>query len=279
MNMVLVVVLVTVLLGQPGPAAVMYGFTDAGQFGTPAGDDPDDAETESASDALDEVAGLVDRLEEPSVPPGVVVFTSRREGSVGGNDEDGDSEKGGDGDGNDEDGNDEERSDENAGEGEAAVLDSEPRAILYEAVTGSPGISMTEVAEKASLPLSTARYHSRVLTNEDVIDEEKIRGKRRLFPAAMGPDRRELAAAMADDATASLLAATFHLEPVGVCDLAEELDRSASTISYHLTRLEEASLLERERDGDYTVVRLDPAVRSALDPDGATVDADVPTLD
>lgn len=274
MNVVLALVLAVVLLGQPGPAAVMYGFTDAGQFGTPVGDDPDSAEAESASDSLDELAGLVDRLEEPSVPPGIVVFTSRREGSV---------------DGNDENGNDEERINENGihkdridkggNESETAVLDSEPRATLYEVVTGSPGISMTEVAERAGIPLSTARYHSRVLTNEDVIDEEKIRGKRRLFPAAMEPDRRELAAAMADDATASLLAVTFHLEPIGVCGLAEELDRSASTISYHLTRLEKADLLEREHDGDYTVVRLDPAVRSALGPDGATVDGDVPTLD
>lgn len=248
MNAVLVVVLVAVLLGQPGPAAVMYGFTDAGPFATPVGDDPDPVD-ESASDALDEVGGLADRLEEPSVPPGVVVFTSRREGSV------------------DED------------ESRADALDSEPRATLYETVADSPGISMTAVAERANMPLSTARYHSRVLTNEDVIDEEKIRGKRRLFPAAMGPDRRELTAAMADDATASLLAAAFHLEPVGVCELAEELDRSASTVSYHLTRLEEAGLLERERDGDCTVVRLDPAVRSALDPDGTTVDAGVSTLD
>lgn len=228
-----VVLVAVVVLGQSGAAV---GPSDGDRT-----TDPGDAAGAPTTDTDGE--SVLELPREPTPAPTIAVVTFRRNGEVD---------------------RPEEASD---------ALDNEARATIYEVVTGSPGISMSELAERTDIPLSTVRYHSRVLASEGVLDEAKIRGKRRLYPARMGGDRRELAAAMADDATASLLATTFDLEPASVSELADALDRSASTVSYHLGRLEEAGLLERERDGDTKVARLDPFVRSALAGDPPSADA------
>jgi DNA-binding transcriptional ArsR family regulator len=43
------------------------------------------------------------------------------------------------------------------------------------------------------------------------------------------------------------------------------VDRDASTVSHHLSRLEADGLVERERDGPAVVNRLAPATRAALE--------------
>lgn len=149
-------------------------------------------------------------------------------------------------------------------EDEDGLLENEARETIYDEVTRSPGISMSEVAKRTGIPLSTVRYHTWVLNKEDALEEDKIRGKRRLFPTMMDRERMELSAALEDDATARMLNTVHENEPASVSELAESLDRSASTVSYHLQRLHDAGLIERERDGGATVTTLDPFVRAEL---------------
>lgn len=149
-------------------------------------------------------------------------------------------------------------------EEDAGLLENEARREIYDEVTRSPGISMSEVADRTEVPLSTVRYHTWVLSTEDALDEAKIRGKRRLFPAMMDRERKELNAALEDEATARMLDAIHSDGPGSVTELAERLDRSASTVSYHLQRLQDAGLVERQRDDGATVTQLDPFVRAEL---------------
>jgi DNA-binding transcriptional ArsR family regulator len=51
-----------------------------------------------------------------------------------------------------------------------------------------------------------------------------------------------------------------------VSTIADALDRDPSTVSHHLSRLEEDGLVERERDGRSKVNRLAPATEAALAP-------------
>jgi DNA-binding transcriptional ArsR family regulator len=141
-------------------------------------------------------------------------------------------------------------------------LNSDLRARLYETVAESPGTYLSELAATADVPVSTVRYHVRVLEREGVVETERIRGKRRLFPgnAATGP----LDAALNDASTEPILRAVRREEPVSVSGLADSVDRAASTVSYHLARLEDADLVERARDGTSVRVSLTPATRAAL---------------
>jgi DNA-binding transcriptional ArsR family regulator len=142
-------------------------------------------------------------------------------------------------------------------------LDHEGRAALYEAIEESPGAYLSAVCESAEVPVSTARHHLDVLEAEGLVTAAKVRGKRRFYPdhAAAGA---ELVAALEDEGTAPVLHALARLGDSHGGRLADELDRDPSTVSHHLSRLEDAGLVEREREGRAIVNRLAPEAREAL---------------
>jgi DNA-binding MarR family transcriptional regulator len=152
-------------------------------------------------------------------------------------------------------------------------LEHEARAAVFEVVEESPGSYLSELAERADLPLSTTRHHVRVLEREDLLMGAKVRGKRRFYPAFT--EGIELAAAMNDAATASILDALARLGAASVSDLAGELDRDPSTISHHLQRLEADDLVVREREGRAVMNRIAPEVRPAIEPDPAAGSGEV----
>lgn len=146
-------------------------------------------------------------------------------------------------------------------------LEHDTRRQVHRVVEREPGTYLSAVSERAGVPLSTARHHVRVLEREGMVASAKVRGKRRFYPS--GADEVELVAAIDDGATASVLDALARLGPCSVAVLAEDLGRDSSTVTYHLQRLEEDGLVERERDGRSVENRLSDAVQSALAPDEA----------
>jgi predicted transcriptional regulator len=144
------------------------------------------------------------------------------------------------------------------------TLEHDTRAELASAIEDNPGAYLSELADASDASMSTVRYHLKVLERETVVTPVKIRGKRRYFPGDERAD--ELAAAMADDATESVLRALATVGPASVSALADELDRDPSTVTHHLDRLQESGLVERERDGRSVVNSLAPAAAAAIAP-------------
>lgn len=158
--------------------------------------------------------------------------------------------------------------------------DSDPlahdgRARIHRHVTESGGAALSEIADATDIPLSTARYHLRILEHEHLLTGTKLLGRRWYVPAGGGDGAVDLA--LGEDAVADVLE-SLALEGAGsVSDLADRLDRDPSTVTHHLQRLDEAGLVEREREGRAVVTRVAPAVRSALlDPDAGAEEARVP---
>ncbi|USZ74662.1 helix-turn-helix domain-containing protein [Halorussus vallis] len=150
-------------------------------------------------------------------------------------------------------------------------LENETRAALYETVERSPGTYLSAISERADVSLSTARHHLDVLESEGFVTGAKVRGKRRFYPADV--DDAELAAALEDEGTAPVLRALARLGPSHGGRLADDLRKDPSTVSHHLSRLEAAGLVERERDGRAVVNRLTPEVRAALGGDESDADS------
>ncbi len=138
------------------------------------------------------------------------------------------------------------------------------RRAVYEEIEATPGVYLSRVAERADVPLSTTRYHVRVLADENLVTSAKIRGKRRYFPVEPDDDSVELQSALSERATARVLEALADVGPIPVGRLADELDRDPSTVSHHLDRLADDGLVERERDGRAVMNRLAPAAERAF---------------
>lgn len=144
-------------------------------------------------------------------------------------------------------------------------LEHDARIEMADAIEAAPGSYLSEVSDRAGLPLSTARHHMRVLEREGIVASAKVRGRRRFFPS--NTDGMELAAALNDDATATILDALFRLGPCSVSGLADELGKDPSTVTHHLKRLADGDVVIRERDGRAVVTRLTPEAAAALEPD------------
>ncbi|WP_458208897.1 helix-turn-helix domain-containing protein [Haladaptatus sp. NG-SE-30] len=126
-------------------------------------------------------------------------------------------------------------------------LEQEVRAELYNHIERTPGTYLSQLDNRMNVSLSTIRHHLRILEDEKIVTNAKIRGKRRYYPAS--DDKVELRAALAQTATAAVLDGVSRQEPVTVGELADELDRDPSTVTYHLKRLAEDGLVERKRNG------------------------------
>ncbi|WP_436343628.1 helix-turn-helix domain-containing protein [Natronorubrum sp. FCH18a] len=141
-------------------------------------------------------------------------------------------------------------------------LEHEKRVTLHETIEASPGINLTDLTDETGVSRSTARYHLRVLERENLVVTSKIRGKRRYY--LVTADDHELVASIRDESTAAVLEELADRESATGSELADELGRDPSTVTHHLSRLEDADMIERERDGRAVVNRLTPDARTAL---------------
>lgn len=142
-------------------------------------------------------------------------------------------------------------------------LENSVRRSVYDTIVSSPGTYLSQIADEVDCSLSTVRYHVRILVHERQLQTEKIDGKRRVFPLSVTD--HEAYASLNDERPRDLLESIRRLEPTTVSMLSVEIDRSPSTVSYHLSRLESADLISRERDGASVSVRLTKKAQRGLE--------------
>ncbi|QCS42373.1 helix-turn-helix domain-containing protein [Natrinema versiforme] len=140
-------------------------------------------------------------------------------------------------------------------------LEHDRRRAIYETIEADPGCYLSRVSDRADIPLSTVRYHVRILEDEDLVTALKRNGKRRYF---LEETDAELRAALAEPAKRDVLEVLSDLGAAHNGRLADELERDPSTVSHHLAALEEDGLVVRKKDGRSIVNQLPARVEAAL---------------
>lgn len=161
---------------------------------------------------------------------------------------------------------------------DGSPLEHPVRSEIDDVANRRPGVQFADVVRSVGRPAGTVRYHTRVLEREDHVQTETVWGSLRLFPSETDASDFEALAALRDDSRERILRAVDRDEPATVTALAEHVDRAPSTVSHHLSRLEEAALIERERNGQTVHVSLAQGVSDLLaaaenpdaDPDDST---------
>lgn len=149
---------------------------------------------------------------------------------------------------------------------DADPLDDPLRERIYETVQQSPGVYPAALVDRLDVPRSTLRYHLRLLEHEELISEQAVDGKRRYVTAEATAAERALSVVDEESTAARIVDQLARDGDATVSDLATRLDCSPATVSYHLDRLEDAAVVERERDGQAVQNRLRSEVRSAVAP-------------
>lgn len=152
------------------------------------------------------------------------------------------------------------------------VLEQPTRNAVYTVICEFPGIGLTDLVEAVTVTRSTVRYHVDVLSDAGLVGMAAVAGSLRVAPAEVDA---ELAGIMNADAIGTVLAAVAADEPVSVTAVAEATDRAPSTVSHHLSTLEERGIVERDRVGESVVTTLTPQTQTAM----AELEKTVPAAD
>lgn len=127
------------------------------------------------------------------------------------------------------------------------TFENDHRQAIFETIEAHPGLCLSAVGELCDVSLSTVRHHVRILADDGYVRSVSLYGKRRYFPRWMGD--LEFRAAMSEPSKRALLEALATIGPASTTRLATELDRDASTITHHVTKLESVGLVDRETVG------------------------------
>lgn len=139
-------------------------------------------------------------------------------------------------------------------------LELESRRRAYELVAATPGLHLRELARQLDQDVRTVEYHLRQLEKHGLVTPTDEGGFRRYFPRTADGRKAEVVDAR-DKPTLGLLrkpvplyVALFLLAQDGAThgELARDAGVSPSTLSYHLDRMERATVLGR-RDSVYVL--------------------------
>lgn len=141
------------------------------------------------------------------------------------------------------------------------LLEQPTQNGMYAAIEGSPGIDLTGLAAAFGVTKSTVRYHADRLEKSGLIESVEFAGALRFSPASVDT---QLAAALSAGPTAAVLGAVAENEPASVTEIAEATDRAPSTVSHHLSTLEEVGIIDRQRTGEAVHTTLTPDTREMM---------------
>lgn len=148
--------------------------------------------------------------------------------------------------------------------GDDDVLDHPLRRRILETVRDDPGIHFRELKRRLDVARGTLQHHLEKLEETDHLSEARGDGYRCIFPAG-SIDRRVMASAatLRTAAARQVLRAVRQAPGASLGELAEEAGLSDAVASYHLSRLADADLVDKSRQGRKLEVHLTSLGRQA----------------
>lgn len=127
-------------------------------------------------------------------------------------------------------------------------------------VDSNPGVNFSTLVEDLDLATGQVQYHLRKLCNSEELVREEVAGRTHYFDPDFGPTDRTAIALFRQETTRELVLVLLEDGSARPADLVDHLDLARSTVEWHLSKLIDADLVEKEYDerGRVTVELVDP---------------------
>ncbi len=130
------------------------------------------------------------------------------------------------------------------------VLDNDIRASIFEAIRDDPGLCASEVSERVDAAWGTTVYHLQVLEDHHLITSMKHGRHRRFFEnGGTHTGRKDLLATLQNDTTSRVLDTVLEEPGLAQKEIAERVDLTPQALAWHMKRLLNVGMVEKERDG------------------------------
>lgn len=136
-----------------------------------------------------------------------------------------------------------------------AVLQHDGRQQVYDLVQAEPGMHFMDMCERLPFGASTLNYHLRVLERNEFVSRVKDGRYVRFFDRRTGDfagDRKAAVSTLRNDTTAAIADCIVQNPGIAQRDLAHAFGIAASTVSWHVERLQKSGLVDKQRDAHFT---------------------------
>lgn len=137
---------------------------------------------------------------------------------------------------------------------------SQVRRRIADYVRSNPGVHFSAIERELDLATGQTQYHLRKLLRRGELTVEERYGKTHYFDDQYDEWERAALTLLRRETDRAIVALVLDAEPIAPDSIATELDLSRSTVEWHLDRLTEEQLLEKQYDdsGRVSVVAVDP---------------------
>lgn len=130
------------------------------------------------------------------------------------------------------------------------VMENETRAAIYEAIQADPGLCTSEICDRVDAAWGTAVYHLKVLEDHHFVVSLKHGRHRRFFEnGGKHKGDKEAVATLQNETTAEIFGTIREDPGLAQKEIASRVGLTPQALAWHLNRLKEVDLLEKERDG------------------------------
>jgi predicted transcriptional regulator len=133
---------------------------------------------------------------------------------------------------------------------EEKVLELEARKRIYDFVVASPGTHLREIQRQIALPLGTVEYHLKYLVEREMLVEKSDGNYKRYYPVGVyGSVDRQLLSLLRQEVPRRIVMKLLLNPGMNFKVLSEGFPVSASTLSYHLSKLVDGEVVRKVKKG------------------------------
>jgi predicted transcriptional regulator len=125
---------------------------------------------------------------------------------------------------------------------------TDTRTSIERAVASTPGVHFNELVRTTAYAPGQVQYHVRELLDAGVLAREELFGRTHYYPPEYDAFERRVLALVHRETTRDVLLATLDDEPNRPSDVTDRVGIARSTLEHHVTNLQTAGVLEKERD-------------------------------
>ena len=128
------------------------------------------------------------------------------------------------------------------------VLQLKIRQDIYETVSKCPGVHLSEMSRKLSIPKTTLNYHLRYLEKANLIESKNQNNFMRFFVKyKTGKIEKEILNLLREETPRHII---FYMLNNSVCsqvELSKELNKNPAAIAFHLKKLKDIGLIHQAK--------------------------------
>ncbi|MDG5778340.1 metalloregulator ArsR/SmtB family transcription factor [Haloarculaceae archaeon H-GB2-1] len=129
-------------------------------------------------------------------------------------------------------------------------LELASRRAIYQQIADTPGIHFRALLNELDYAQGTLQYHLRWLADEGLVEVSDDGSYTRYYPAdEFDETDQAVMNALRRDYSRRIIAHLLADGSLSTTELSDRLDKAQSTVSWHLSKLTEADLVTKERDG------------------------------